>query len=346
MIHRNSLLIGLILGSIVAAILYFFVLERPADAAEAPRLSFPVDCVIGQDCWYMAFVDMDSRSTYRDHMCGVRTYDAHKGTDIAPDLSVVNTLTVLAAAAGRVIGTRDGLDDSPMETEDSGRDAARCGNGVRVDHGDGWTTQYCHMAQGSVTVSTGDMVEAGHKLGQIGSSGWSELPHLHFQLEKDGAPVDPFLGTVATTNDQCLASRGLAAGLWHGAGARNAESYQPVHIRKIGLTTATPTREIAKFGGYPKTANPDAGVLVAYVVLFGAPAGAKIETLVEGPAGQTIFANEKIIERDFAEYFSFAGRKRNGQEWPTGVYTTRVEVSGNGPVGPFAIRAEADLIIQ
>jgi len=35
MIHRNSLLIGLIVGSIVAVILYFFVLERPADAADS-----------------------------------------------------------------------------------------------------------------------------------------------------------------------------------------------------------------------------------------------------------------------------------------------------------------------
>jgi len=79
MIHRNSLLIGLLVGSIVAALLYFFVLERPADAAEPPSLEFPVDCVISENCWYMAFVDLDSRSTYRDHMCGVRAYEAPQG---------------------------------------------------------------------------------------------------------------------------------------------------------------------------------------------------------------------------------------------------------------------------
>lgn len=346
MIHRNSLLIGLIVGSIVAAILYFFVLERPADASEPPRLGFPVDCVIGEDCWYMAFVDTDSRSTYRDHMCGVRTYEAHKGTDIAPDRAVVEMLDIVAAAPGRVIGTRDGLDDTPMESRDPDRDTARCGNGVRIDHGGGWTTQYCHMARGSVTVSTGAMVDAGDKLGRIGSSGWSELPHLHFQLEQDGAPVDPFLGKGPTADDRCVASRRVASGMWRGIDAHNGESYQPVRFRTIGLTTAPPTHKQAKFGGYPGVALPDPDALVAYAVLFGAPSGARIETRVEGPAGETLFTNNRALERDFAEYFFFAGKKRAGRNWPAGVYTARVTVSGEGATGPFAVTSEADLILR
>lgn len=359
MIHRKSLLFGLALGSIVAAIIYFFFLERPADAADgaqppatesvrsgAPELTFPVDCVIGQDFWYMAFMDLDARASYHDHMCGVRTYDAHKGTDIAPNLAVVKTLDIVASASGHVVGIRDGLDDTPMQTEDRARDAARCGNGVRIDHGGGWTTQYCHMEKGSIAVSRGDIVEAGQQLGRIGSSGWSELAHLHFQLEKDGVPVDPYPGASPSENPECVASRGQGLGLWRDVASHNGDSYQPVHIRSVGLTIAPSTSQQAKFGGYPKIESPDAGALVAYLVLFGAPSGARIDTRIEAPAGQTLFTDSKVLERSFAEYFTFAGRKRGQQNWQTGHYTALVTISGNGPTGAYEISSEADLIIR
>lgn len=359
----RSLFGGLVVGLLIAAILYFFVLspdlkkseselapvetKRAADVVDAaPSLSFPVACTIGEDCWYMAYADVDSRASYRDHMCGVRTYDAHKGTDIAPNQSLVKTLDILAAAPGRVLGVRDGQDDTPMETDDPARADAKCGNGVRVDHGNGWTTQYCHMQKGSVAVAKDEIIKAGEKLGLIGSSGWSELPHLHFQVEKDGQPIDPFLGSGPSGGDQCVASRGLATGFSQDAADHNADSYQPIHIRTSGLTTGTPTGEQAKFGGYPGIANPDAGALVAYVVLFGAPEGAKIDTVIEGPAGQTVFKGTKTLPRDFAEYFSFSGKKRGDGDWPSGLYTARIEVSGTGATGPYAFTSQADLILR
>ena len=276
MIHRNSLLIGLIVGSIVAVILYFFVLERPADAAESqnreltaesvegPELLFPVECIIGQDCWYMAHVDLDSGESYRDYMCGIRTYDAHKGTDIAPDRDSERKLVVRAAAAGRVVGTRDGLVDIPMEAPESPRDAARCGNGVRLEHKNGWTTQYCYLAKGSVAVRSGDAVKPGQRLGEIGSSGWSELPHLHFQLERNGVPFDPFVGARAASGSDCDIRKQAGSGFWNDGAANNAISYQPSQIVRMGLTTAAPDRESAKFHEYPERGPRDAGALVAF----------------------------------------------------------------------------------
>jgi hypothetical protein len=270
----------------------------------------------------------------------------HKGTDIAPDRTIVETLDIVAAAAGRVIGTGDGLDDTPIELRAPDRDSVRCGNGVRIDHGGGWTTQYCHMARGSVTVSKGATADAGDKLGQIGSSGWSELPHLHFQLEVDGGPVDPFLGRGPGTDDVCVASRGQSTGMWVDAGPHNASSYQPVRFRTIGLTTAPPTREQAKYGGYPDVAPPNPDALVAYAVLFGAPSGARITTRVEGPAGGVMFNDSRVLDRDFAEYFFFAGQKRGNRNWPAGVYTARLTVSGEGAMGDFEVSSESDLILR
>jgi len=101
-----------------------------------------------------------------------------------------------------------------------------------------------------------------------------------------------------------------------------------------------------KFGGYPGIANPDAGALVAYVVLFGAPEGTVINTRIEGPAGQTVHTATETLSRDFAEYFSFSGKKRRNQDWPSGLYTARIEVSGTGTTGPYEFRSQADLILR
>lgn len=346
---------GLVIGLIIAAILYFFVLEIPADAAQAaeaetaagtaPKLAFPADCTIGQDCWYMAYVDLDSRDSYRDYMCGIRTYDAHKGTDIAPNRNLARRIAVRAAAPGRVVGTRDGMIDTPMRSPEPGRDAARCGNGVRVDHGGGWISQYCHLAKGSVAVRTGADVEIGQKLGEIGSSGWSELPHLHFQLEKDGAPVDPFISSGPRNAGDCNVPREVHA-QWLDTASHNLNDYSATWIVRTGLTTTVPDGETAKFDGYPDTGAVDADVLVAYVVLFGAPEGVVIETEIDGPAGEKVFDGRRVIAEGRAEYFSYGGVKRKVPQWPPGLYTARVEVSGTGPDGPFRFSERADLILR
>lgn len=65
------------------------------------------------------------------------------------------------------------------------------GNYVIIDHGDGLESHYYHLAAASVSVEEGETVEAGHRIGYMGSTGASTGAHLHFQLEYGGVPIDP-----------------------------------------------------------------------------------------------------------------------------------------------------------
>jgi len=68
--------------------------------------------------------------------------------------------------------------------------------------------------------------------------------------------------------------------------AHNGGLYRPVVIRQVGLTTSVPDQDTAKFDGYPKKARTDAEALVAYIVIFGAPADARIDTLIGARLGR------------------------------------------------------------
>lgn len=63
------------------------------------------------------------------------------------------------------------------------------GNLVILDHGNGITTRYAH--QSSLDVAVGDVVTAGQVIGRVGSTGASTGPHLHFEIRRDGASIDP-----------------------------------------------------------------------------------------------------------------------------------------------------------
>jgi murein DD-endopeptidase MepM/ murein hydrolase activator NlpD len=94
----------------------------------------------------------------------------HSGMDLRGDYGD----PIRATAAGRVVvaGASGGY-----------------GNMVEVDHGAGLATRYGHMSH--IDVEEGQWVEAGAILGEIGSTGRSTGPHLHYEVRVDGAAVDP-----------------------------------------------------------------------------------------------------------------------------------------------------------
>jgi hypothetical protein len=63
------------------------------------------------------------------------------------------------------------------------------GRFLLLRHGQGYESYYGHLQDWNV--ASGDSVRAGHTVGWVGSTGKSSAPHLHFEIRKDGARIDP-----------------------------------------------------------------------------------------------------------------------------------------------------------
>jgi murein DD-endopeptidase MepM/ murein hydrolase activator NlpD len=99
---------------------------------------------------------------------GVRQF--HSGLDIAAPMGY----PIRAAMSGRV--TQSGWSDS-------------FGNYVVISHHSGYRTLYGHMSV--IRVRSGSYVGTGERIGDVGSTGLSTGPHLHFTVYKNGYTVNP-----------------------------------------------------------------------------------------------------------------------------------------------------------
>ena len=64
-----------------------------------------------------------------------------------------------------------------------------CGIAVRLEHGGGLSTRYCHMSR--MAVNAGQSVRRGQVIGYVGSTGLSTGPHLHYDMYRGGRAINP-----------------------------------------------------------------------------------------------------------------------------------------------------------
>ncbi|MCR5351266.1 MAG: M23 family metallopeptidase [Bacteroidales bacterium] len=111
-----------------------------------------------------------------------KAYVYHEGLD----LIVSRGTPVLAAADGTVA---------------SATSRKSSGNTIRITHAGGYETVYAHLE--SMNVRTGQQVKAGQRIGAVGMSGQAFAPHLHYEVRRDGAGMDPvgfFFASLSPTD--------------------------------------------------------------------------------------------------------------------------------------------------
>jgi len=104
-----------------------------------------------------------------DPITGRRRF--HGGIDIAAPKKV----DVVATANGKVLAT--------------GRDRGGYGKFVVIDHGNGYTTRYAHLAW--IKTKRGKRVERGDVIGKLGKTGRTTGFHLHYEVHLNGRTEDP-----------------------------------------------------------------------------------------------------------------------------------------------------------
>ncbi|MBK5212201.1 MAG: T9SS type A sorting domain-containing protein [Flavobacteriaceae bacterium] len=160
--------------------------------------------------YYSLFNQVDQDLTPDGHLldynCGQRTYDWVNGNHAGTDYVVwpypwkkmeENVMEVIAAAPGVIIDKRDGNFDKNCENNGNNN-----WNGIILQHPDGSKTYYWHFKSGTLTSKNiGDSVEVGEFLANAGSSGSSDIPHVHFEVyDALGFRIDPYAGPCNSMN--------------------------------------------------------------------------------------------------------------------------------------------------
>ena len=76
---------------------------------------------------------------------------------------------------------------------------------IDIDHGNDLVTRYAHCSK--LFVKEGDVVQRGRKIGEVGSTGRSTGPHLHFEVRYRGAAQNPARFLVSNPQPQSPVAR-------------------------------------------------------------------------------------------------------------------------------------------
>lgn len=312
---------------ILSVLPLLFLLAAAAPAP--PKLSLPLACTPGRDCFLQNHVDRDPGPGVRDFRCGGQTYEGHSGTDIrlANNAARLRGVDVLAAAPGRVVRLRDGEPDISVKDPAAPPVAGReCGNGVVIDHGGGWETQSCHLARGSIRVTVGQEVAAGQPIARVGLSGNTEYPHLHLTVRQGARTVDPFL----PDGGAACAARAEGAGLWTPSAAA-ALAYRPGGAVLNAGFAEGPVDMARIEAGVPPRPGPVAPALVAYVRAINLSAGDRLVLTLTGPSGLAFARTEgPPLDHDKAQWLVYVGKKTPPGGWERGLYRADFQVLRDG----------------
>lgn len=187
-----------------------------APLAAAATYGFPTSSEDYSTFYETAYYDHGAGSALDDWNCGSVTYNGHTGNDfgVGSWSGMDAGRDVTAAADGVVVSAHDG------EFDRCSTGSCGASNNITIEHADGKRTYYTHLKKWSVQVVVGETVVCGQKLGEVGSSGNSTGPHIHFGAYTSGGSIrDPFSGSCSSST-----SYWTSQGSYRGLPSRSCDS--------------------------------------------------------------------------------------------------------------------------
>lgn len=252
------------------------------------QLTFvPIAGRLDHDLFISFFTDRGNHDQVFDFNGGPLAYKGHKGVDFeVQSLAHIDIgIPVFAAMAGTVT-------EATAEQFDRNTSAPPGGlaNYVYLDHGNGVTTRYGHLAKHSLLVKAGQQVAAGQQLACAGSAGSSDGPHLHFEIRRDAQILESFAGKVnpdplvrwmrqpLVKMEFMLSDAGLVAGTSPGMVlTRDFVMQRPAHINVFG---------------------PEAEQALLWVRLRNLKQGDRIGVEIHRPDGSVFDASTEEVKED------------------------------------------------
>jgi hypothetical protein len=299
-----------------------------AIASEGPALRAPIDCDFRKNCWVINYFDHDPGEEIIDFTGGTNLYNGHQGIDFAiPNMTaMLKGVPVVAAADGKVVAIRDHIPDIGSVTRDGKRiDFPMCGNAVLIEHGNDYRTQYCHLRRGSISVAAGDTVEAGHQIGLVGLSGFTNFPHVHLAVSRGKEKVDPFTGPGWKPGS------GMPLRPMWTDEAREKLAYQPFVLMDAGFTGGRFEKQALLNGWYRKESVPlSSSQLVFAMLIYYLDEGDLIDMKVTAPDGKVVHQETTRSGGDAQRSWRHISLARPVDGWQEGEYTGEVTVTRNG----------------
>ena len=274
--------------------------DEPADPPRG-RFVTPIAGTPWEDWAVVNYVDVDGKyRSERDARGGALTYDSHEGMDFTlPNFAAMDRgVRVLAADDGVVVEVVDGHPDrNSGDVRDPKTRPRGKSNLVRIDHGDGVRTSYLHLKKGSVLVKAGDRATAGQPIGEVGSSGMSSGPHLHFEVRsradqehaihraRSGAVVATLGDPVKWWRDPLPYAGEVAGALDHGVAATEPTEAE-IDLRPADAGPFAPRR--------------GQGAVYIWARLFGFREGDRLDYQFKDPRGRV--RNELTFETPEIRY--------------------------------------------
>lgn len=298
----------------------------------APIFSLPLDCQARITCFIQNYVDIDPSKAVRDYASGQATYDGHKGVDfrLLSTSSITNSINVIASAPGVIKAARDGMVDRLIkDMNDKSILNRECGNGVVIDHGNGWETQYCHLRQNSVIAKKGQIVKRNEPLGKVGYSGQAQFAHVHISVRHNGKVVDPFSGIkiIDANNIEQFSN-----GLWENS-VTKAFSYRSGILLQSGFSSVIVSPDDLENGKIvPAPSSTQSPAIIFYARFINLKKGDKIGFNITSPQGELVKTISDPLERNKATYVAYSGKKRPNSGWQQGDYQGQVQLIRDGEI--------------